>query len=340
MIRNTLTFIIFFISIGLQAQTPVFTGFTFLFGVHIEGDNLYFCDANALYKSNLTQTPLTYTTVYNNYLETLGFDVYNNYLYGASEGADEIYKIDLSTGIRTTVLSGLSNPEGVVIIGDHLYYSSVLDSKIYAIDLTAATPSPIPIVDGLAGGAGMYNVGTTIYVADLYGNGIYSFNTADTLPSLTLEVTETSIVDLIVIGNYVYYINLSNATLSRADLTGNTPNTVLLSGLGYPVSLDAHGNQLYISDGNTTLYTYTLPSLNTEDVALNKLYLYPNPTSEYIQLNNLKEATDFSIYDMLGKKVLKGTMLADTPFQISALENGSYFLKTIDGQTFKFIKNR
>ncbi|MDA9342227.1 T9SS type A sorting domain-containing protein [Flavobacteriaceae bacterium] len=69
-----------------------------------------------------------------------------------------------------------------------------------------------------------------------------------------------------------------------------------------------------------------------------KIELFPNPSTEYIQLSNLIKTKNYKIYNIIGDEIIKGTISNREIIDIRILANGLYFLKFEDGNTIKFIK--
>ena len=84
----------------------------------------------------------------------------------------------------------------------------------------------------------------------------------------------------------------------------------------------------------------TLNTLSVNDLNLIKnVSLYPNPSSEFIQISGLNKIEIYKIYDVLGAEVLKGEISENKKIDIKNLRQGVYFLKFEKGNTFKFVKN-
>lgn len=81
-------------------------------------------------------------------------------------------------------------------------------------------------------------------------------------------------------------------------------------------------------------------TLNTSEVAsLNNVNLFPNPATDYISITNLNTQDNYTIYDVLGKKVNSGQLLIDSKISVAQLEKGIYFLKLENYKTLRFLKN-
>jgi hypothetical protein len=74
-------------------------------------------------------------------------------------------------------------------------------------------------------------------------------------------------------------------------------------------------------------------SLKTEE----KVILYPNPTSQYLNIAGLVNSADIELYDSSGRILLKST---STQIDMSEFRNGIYFVRipTISEKTYKVIK--
>jgi hypothetical protein len=99
-------------------------------------------------------------------------------------------------------------------------------------------------------------------------------------------------------------------------------------------------------DGTGTFTIQNTPTYNTNNcaVGINELelsasdiYLFPNPANTIIMLHCSRETEyAFSITNILGEKVLKGSINKNAEINISALNNGVYFI-TVLNQTIKFM---
>ena len=80
-----------------------------------------------------------------------------------------------------------------------------------------------------------------------------------------------------------------------------------------------------------TLYT-NKNDLNTS------FSVYPNPASSFIAVTGLKQETAYEVMNVLGAKVLEGTLSMTTKIEIETLTKGIYFLKLDSGTLLKFLK--
>ncbi len=68
----------------------------------------------------------------------------------------------------------------------------------------------------------------------------------------------------------------------------------------------------------------------------NMIEIYPNPVKDKVHIySNTNETVTISIYDMLGKLILKETIHSDVVFDLSEYSNGVYFVKARCGHVFQ-----
>lgn len=69
-----------------------------------------------------------------------------------------------------------------------------------------------------------------------------------------------------------------------------------------------------------------------------KIEIYPNPSSEYIQISGLSLEENYRIYNILGSKVKNGIIHDNEQIDIRDLNKGIYLLEFDNGSRVKFIK--
>ena len=91
---------------------------------------------------------------------------------------------------------------------------------------------------------------------------------------------------------------------------------------------------------NGTVYRFTPQSLSVDDFTQNDFRIYPNPSSDYLNIVTHSSDYNFSVYNSLGQKMV--VKKNDDRLDISNLSNGIYFIniETETGSvTTKFIKH-
>lgn len=117
------------------------------------------------------------------------------------------------------------------------------------------------------------------------------------------------------------------------------PNGGLMDFIIYPETITDNSFGRYPNGSGTfSVFSYPTPLQNNdisaveENDLVNELEVYPNPTSNLIMLNI---QTDVNIFSLDGKLLL--TAQNKNKIDLSSLENGTYLLKTKEGQTAKII---
>lgn len=79
--------------------------------------------------------------------------------------------------------------------------------------------------------------------------------------------------------------------------------------------------------------------LSTEnfDVA-NAIKLFPNPSTDFIEISGLERSEGYSIYNILGAKVKSGTVSDGDRINVADFSNGLYLLTINNLNTTKFVK--
>ena len=112
--------------------------------------------------------------------------------------------------------------------------------------------------------------------------------------------------------------------------------------------------ELYIIGGNQTSSSSDggwLNSIQKADISqllsiseneqISNLIVYPNPTSDYININNLSGFKDYVIYDSSSKLLKSGKQIENRKISIKNLIKGTYFISLKFenfSKTFKIIK--
>lgn len=86
-------------------------------------------------------------------------------------------------------------------------------------------------------------------------------------------------------------------------------------------------------------FTWNTANLSTDDIEFDKtIRIYPNPSTEFIQVSGLSETESYLVYSVLGTEITSGIISNNEKIDIKNYSNGLYFLKLENGNTIKFIK--
>ncbi len=93
------------------------------------------------------------------------------------------------------------------------------------------------------------------------------------------------------------------------------------------------------SGGGFSYERSTNQTLSNNEFELDeKIKLFPNPSTENIQIAGLTKTENYRIYNILGKEIRNSTISANEKINTKNMSNGLYFLKFDNGSTIKFIK--
>ena len=79
-------------------------------------------------------------------------------------------------------------------------------------------------------------------------------------------------------------------------------------------------------------------TLSSYDYDLSRVEVFPNPTSDYVVIKGLSENYNFSIYNLIGARVLSGIVKPGDKIDVSLLAKGMYLLKLKEETSIKFVK--
>jgi hypothetical protein len=111
---------------------------------------------------------------------------------------------------------------------------------------------------------------------------------------------------------------------------------------------DSYGNTSFTSGGNSDFFVTKFASqvcqpLSNESFDTNSIEIYPNPTKNIINIINLTENCEYTIFNIMGSEVLSGNVSQDSnSIDLSELQSGYYILNLINSnglnKTLKVIK--
>ncbi len=146
--------------------------------------------------------------------------------------------------------------------------------------------------------------------------------------------------------------NPFNGVIERTDITSSVgwasqvEGITHISGKKYflsreRVNRNINGNQVFLNQHLFRFNNGSFGTLSLDNIVLNSINIYPNPSNESIQITGITIA-QLSIIDNLGRKVLTQKN-SSNQIQINELTTGTYILKIVstDKRVFskKFIKN-
>lgn len=206
------------------------------------------------------------------------------------------------------------------------------------------------------------NVGISLYVDGVLDNQISSFgsNVLNENPNIYIG---SAFTDSRYMNVDFAEVRIWNTARTASDLNDNKsieltlPQTGLTSYYKFNQGI-ASGNNTSettlideLGTNNGTLNNFELTGTSSNWIAENTLstdkfnasnsalQLYPNPSSNFIQIPLLAKTENYKIYNVLGTEVKTGTIDSNTKINIQGFSNGLYFLKlNNNGNAIKFLK--
>ena len=82
----------------------------------------------------------------------------------------------------------------------------------------------------------------------------------------------------------------------------------------------------------------TQGSLSAEDFSNVQVSIFPNPTSNSIQIIGLNSTESYTIHDVMGRTLLNGILTSNNTINLENFTNGNYYLKLSNGLTYTILK--
>lgn len=294
----------------------------------------------------------------------MAHDASTNSIIGLQSGNPaEIIRVDLDLNLPIdpeTIYepaSGLTlNINGGLIINDgFIYFSSSVNgiSQIQRIPVSGGSSETFFIPST-----------ANFVVTQIHNNQLYyvgNNNDTDEPDLFRVDLSnpvETFVSDINGVTGFIQssYINENNLYLGfessgddpiiRFDLNGNIPleHEVIIEDLSNaPLGITGHLGDLYYTDGGAqTILLVENVLLNVGDFQPLSFNVFPNPSNSKIFINlKIQEPFNYSITDILGKRVLQGTYSLGG-VDISELNSGVYFVTVVTEDTnsraYKLIK--
>lgn len=158
--------------------------------------------------------------------------------------------------------------------------------------------------------------------------------------------------------DFTYQSTVADAELNPApagtnvsgsfDLTipeGTTPTMDLTGNLNYKMKIELKDSNFQYLEGDfpSTEINLTETLSNTEFDAEEPFTIYPNPSTDFVEINGFDNlsTSKITIFNTLGQKVFQNENLQSNRINVSSLNSGVYFMLIQDyssKQTVKFIK--
>jgi len=252
----------------------------------------------------------------------------------------------------STILDGTSNSDGIVsnnwerlaTVGrTYSFVATVRDNNatgarvVYTQPVTITTANTGPFVIT----APNNNPSTTEPVWFMGSNKTITWNVAGTTAN---NINTTDVNILVSVDNGLTYSTLA-ANVSNSGSATVTIPTNLTSTYDARIKIEAVGNIFYTVSKKFTLWD---PNLSTEEVTLDNLKIYPNPTTNILNIEFSStdiEKVKFDIFALNGRLIKtvsqENSNQVNQQINVESLQTGTYILVINTGKytsTHKFIK--
>lgn len=276
----------------------------------------------------------------------------DNHLYFADKTANSIKMMDTSVSTPTDYITGLNNPYLYKSNNSIDYYTQRNYTYLVSRKLVATPPfhwdySYYGVLSD-AKGFDFDNSGN-VYVADYANNLIQKIsipsNTIDNLGVIGNNFNKPSSVAVDSQHGYIYVADTENNAVKRMDLNGNNIITISNS-FDKPegLCLDATNTKLYVADtGNNVVNIVDVDSLLaiSEASKNSETKVYPNPTSDFVEISSKDKIKSVALYDFSGKLMMTENN-AKNKISLLSYPKGMYLMKILfengKTETQKIIK--
>lgn len=267
--------------------------------------SIYELDLTGTLPANISGTP---TIGGFNFNGASHMAVHNNYLYISEYYADIISRINLSTGIKDTLISSSVEAGYMTVHNNILYFSEPNLGRIGKVDLTSSTPTISNVVTGLTSSD---PYGVAVYGGDLYV--AYATQIRKVNISATPTASTTLVADLAPF--FVYDIEVLNGDLYIAAEDINDNGKISKIALNPTSVVD-------VDNGSNT-----------------RIDVYPNPTTDFVKIGGVGEGVRFKLFDILGAEIQEGVLDSNKSIDMSKMTAGTYFLKVENHAGLSVVKH-
>lgn len=355
---------VLFSSDGTEAGTTA-TGGSFIFNPLELGGLIYYIDTtddNGLYTFDGTaQTKVANVATENVNFLGANFTTLNGKIIGYGELAGteatigtELYEYDPATDSYTLIKdiatgtttngdnevnannSGISN---LVNLGTEVYFEA--EGKVWKTDGTTDGTVAVDKADAINGISELFVWNGNLYFEGDDGSNdqLWKYDpVADTVLNVSNITGSTATggnnhdpSDYAAFGSYLYYRGeLSDNSNGYLFRTNGTTSEIVDSTIKDIDEITVLNGILYFEgdDGTTgnELYSVDPSTLSTENNSLEIVKVFPNPTSNFINVPSKLIDSNYVIYSVIGKEVQKGIITSEK-ISVVTLSKGNYILK-------------
>lgn len=349
--RKLLLFLTLITSILVNSQEIIFneSSVNSTSGLAIFENQLYIAGrfSNNIYKVNLSAQNENPVIILEGIDGPSDIEISEGILYislnSNNSNLDKIIKLDLNeTNPNPVEIVSIANPDGITVYNNKIYVSSGND--IYTIDLSLNNPSPVLFLEDVTLSSGGTN-GICIYNNLLFATNnaigeLVKYNLNSATPSKEVIFNNFKGRGLTIGNNKIYSTGDSPTKIFEIDPINGTFTEIAQSNIPTGWDIVTNSNSIFISNlegGEVVKFNFS--NLSVENFINERLIIYPNPTSEFIEFSEIFQNSEIIVYDLNGRIVKEVKLKNTNKLNISDLQNGIYIIQKDRERIGKIIKN-
>lgn len=343
-----IVFLFYFTNVLTAQKQVVLTGLDEPTSIHIYDNQLFYGEfQGSLFRSELGSgaQPERVVPAGGVYRTSRSGD----FLY-ITEGLDgKVSRVNLTDPnfAKKELFTDLNFPSGIAVVDNKIYVAEFGEGHVALYDLDESPVEKKILVNELESPTGITVKGDELFITEFEGNRITKINLAD-----PMAVKETvmgglnSPTEVVIVGKDLYVSEFEGNKLTKLTYTEIIPNVSGYLASDYeiinnPTGLFFEGTDLYVSsfaDGVIYRVQIDLASVKDSDIVSNSSKIFPSPSSNYIEILDLKKSASYNIHNVSGEKIANGKIAAGEKVDISTYSSGIYFLVFEDNSSLRFIK--
>ena len=237
----------------------------------------------------------------------------------------------------------LEAPTGIALHGRYLYIAEFDGNKISRTDITLDKPNNEDFITNLDGPTALLEYDGYLYFTERKSGTISRVDISSTGFG-DVEVLITGLdrpVGLEVRKSTLYFTEMGNNYISKVDFESHfSKPTVLTEVIDKGARIKILGDDLYISQRYSgDILRFSLLQLGLgERSGISEMAVYPNPTKQYISLNDVFTYADIQVLSAKGEVLLVKELKPGEKIDLGNLKEGIYFLRINDIETVRIQK--
>ena len=324
------------------------------FNILAVGNDLYIAEyfQGKINKVNLNQQNPTITNIISGLEYPTSLALRGDYLYVGELLRNKVSKFDVRITNPTLIdVVDVTSPRSMSFFGNELFIWNGLQGVLHKTDVSDTTPTisnvnidiPLPFANEKS----IVVNGNYLYISSSAYDRIYVTD----LSSTNLELTSAGLIDFsssitfdangnlyCSVYNWISAENVDNLSILNSENNFEE----IASQLNEPQHITISDNIIYIYEREPTkiskLDLSSVLSINEFDLS-DEIKIFPNPSSNFINISGLTKLENYIIYDILGNEIINGTIGNNQKINIQNLSNGFYLLKVNNKNKIKLIKN-